>query len=48
MAVFVLILFDLLLRQRGKIILFKTGNKKCAAGISPLFHDRKKVMMNKL
>ena len=31
MAVFVLILFDLLLRQRGKIILFKTGNKKCAA-----------------
>ena len=31
MAVFVLVLFDLLLRQRGKIILFKTGNKKCAA-----------------
>lgn len=30
-AVFVLVLFDLLLRQRGKIILFKTGNKKCAA-----------------
>ena len=30
-AVFVLVLFNLLLRQRGKIILFKTGNKKCAA-----------------
>ena len=30
-AVFVLVLFDLLLCQRGKIILFKTGNKKCAA-----------------
>ena len=27
MAVFVLVLFDLLLRQRCKIILFKTGNK---------------------